>query len=352
MSPPIAILTPASAPAAQGNAVTVERIVRGLAERGVPARVWDLSTRSAPDVLDGVMAARPGLIHAFHAFRSGPLAHEAARRLAVPYVVTLTGTDANHDLDATDRGATVARVLTDAAAITVFDRSIASRVARALPGVAARVVTIPQAVRFAATEPFDLSASWVLPSDRLLVLFAGGIRAVKAPGLALRGLEAVAARHPRLRLAYAGPILERAEGEALLDALRTRPWARHLGAVPHVRMASLLAQADVVVNSSKSEGGMANSVLEAMALGRPVLASDIEGNRALVEHGVTGLLFATAEELAAQAERLVVDADLRERLGAAGRRRVAQAYPSHREADAYVTLYRSLGVVPAAQSGW
>ena len=324
--------------------------MRGLAERGVRARVWDLSATAEPDVLGGVVAARPSLVHAFHAFRSGPLARETARRLAVPYVVTLTGTDVNHDLEAAE-AATVTPVLAGAAAITVFHRSIASRLTRVLPDLAPRVVEIPQAVRFAATEPLDLAASWALPADRLLVLFPGGIREVKAPRLTLQGLEPVAARHPRLRLAYAGPILEDAEGDALLEAIRGHPWARYLGPVPHARMASLLAQADVVVNSSVSEGGMANAVLEAMALGRPVLASDIEGNRSLVEHNITGLLFRTAEELAAQAERLVGDAGLRARLGAAGRRQVEQAYPPHREADAYVALYRSLGVVPAAPAG-
>ena len=315
------------------------------------ARVWDLSVTAEADVLTGVVAERPCLVHAFHALRSGPLAREASRRLAVPYVVTLTGTDANHDLEVAESAATVARVLAGAAAITVFHRSIASRVARTLPDLAPRVVEIPQAVRFPATEPLDLAASWALPSDRLLVLFPGGVREVKAPRLALRGLEPVAARHPRLRLAYVGPVLEASEGDALLDALRARPWARYLGAVPHARMASLLAQADIVVNSSVSEGGMANSVLEALALGRAVLASDIEGNRALVEPDVTGLLFRTVEELAAQAERLVVNAGLRARLGAAGRQRVEQEYPPHREVDAYVALYRSLGVVPAAQAG-
>jgi glycosyltransferase involved in cell wall biosynthesis len=96
---------------------------------------------------------------------------------------------------------------------------------------------------------------------------------------------------------------------------------------------------------------MANAVLEALALGRAVLASDIEGNRSLVEHEATGLLFRTVEELATQAERLVVNADLRARLGAAGRRRVEQEYPPHREANAYVALYRSLGVVPATRAG-
>ncbi len=340
------MLTPVNASAGRGNAVTVDRIARGLAERGVLARVWDLSATAAPALVAGVVADRPCLVHAFHAWRAGPLALEAARRLRVPCVVTLTGTDVNHDLVADERAPAVARVLKAAASITVFHRSITARVVAALPDVASRVVEIPQAVAFARTDPLDLDTRWALPADRLLILFPGGIRPVKAPLLALRGLAPVAARHPQLKLVYAGPVLEAAEGEVLFHALRSRPWARYVGTIPHTQMASLLAQADVVVNSSVSEGGMANAVLEALALGRAVLASDIEGNRSLIEHDVTGLLFRDPDELTAQAERLVTDPDLRARLGAAGRARVERDYPPDREIDAYLNLYRSLGALP------
>jgi len=112
-------------------------------------------------------------------------------------------------------------------------------------------------------------------------------------------------------------------------------------------VATLLEMADVVVNSSVSEGGMANSVLEALSLGRAVLASDIEGNRSLIDHERTGLLFRDRDDLTVQAERLVGDAALRARLGAAGRARIERDYPPHREIDAYVALYRSLGIRPS-----
>jgi glycosyltransferase involved in cell wall biosynthesis len=85
---------------------------------------------------------------------------------------------------------------------------------------------------------------------------------------------------------------------------------------------------------------MANSVLEGMALGRATLAVDIAGNRALVEDGVTGLLFRTDAELAAAATRLAADPALRARLGAAGRARVVERYPAAREIDGYVAVYR------------
>jgi L-malate glycosyltransferase len=120
------------------------------------------------------------------------------------------------------------------------------------------------------------------------------------------------------------------------------PWARHIGAVPHAQMGSLLSQADVIVNSSISEGGMANSVLEALWLGRAVLASDIEGNRSVIEHGKTGLLFRDEGELEQGAAALVRDPELRGRLGRAGRDLVARQYPRRQEVEGYKEVYRGL----------
>ena len=142
-------------------------------------------------------------------------------------------------------------------------------------------------------------------------------------------------------------MLDVEEGAALQRELATRPWARHLGAVEHARMASLLGQADVMLNCSISEGGMANSVLEALACARAVLASDITGNRALIEDDVTGLLFDGPAALRAKAARLIGDPDLRARLGRAGRARVEREYPPARELDGYMEVYRGLARVSA-----
>jgi L-malate glycosyltransferase len=342
---PVAVLAPFAAPTVRGNAITVQRIVSGLRARDVDIALWDLSVAGEDAVAAEVEAARPPLIHAFHAFRTGPLALRLARRLEVPLVVTLTGTDANHELLDPAHAPQVRRVLEGASAVIAFDASIVEHVAAVLPDLRARLTVVPQAVRFEAFAPFDLAARWVLPDDRLLFLLPAGIRPVKAPRMPLTAFDRVVAAEPRVRLLYAGPVLDHAEGHALADALAGRPWARHIGAVPHARMPSLLAQADVVVNCSISEGGMANSVLEAMALGRAVLAADIPGNRALVDDGTTGLRFRSAEELEAAALRLARDGALRVRLGEAARARVERDYPPAREIDGYVAIYRRL--VPA-----
>src|SRR5437763_154550 len=346
--PRLAVLTPFAAPSVRGNAGTVGRGARGLRERGIAVAVWDLSTSAEAAIEAGVEGNPPALIHAFHAYRVGPLALRLARRLEVPLVVTLTGTDANHDLFDPARAASVRRVLEGAAAATAFDDSIVERVAGVLPDLRSRLVVVPQAVRFDAPAPFDLAPYWPLPSERVLFVLPGGIRPVKAPRTALAGLDALAAADPRVRLLLAGPVLDEPEGAALDRDLAARPWARHIGPVPHAQMASLLAVADVVLNCSISEGGMPNSVLEALALGRAVLASDIPGNRTLVEDGVTGLLFADRGALAAQAARLARDPLLRGRLGAAGRALVESRYPPARELDGYTAVYRRLAPVASA----
>lgn len=347
MPPRVAILTPFALPSVRGNAVTVTRVAQGLGERGVDLRVWDLSARAEASIAADVEAYRPALVHAFHAYRAGPLALRVARRREVPLVVTFTGTDANHDLFDPERAPVVRPVLEGAARLTVFHRSIVDRVAAALPDLRRRIVVVPQSVRLSVGEGFDLQARWPRPARTVLLVFPAGIRAVKNPMFPLAPLRRLVAALPEIRLLYVGPVLEPGVGEALSRSLAPLPWARHVGAVPHAQMASLLSQADVVLNCSISEGGMANSVLEALSVGRAVLASDIEGNRSLIGDGVTGFLFQGEADFERRAAELVRDPGLRERVGRAGRELVARDYPPRREIDGYCEVYRELVPVPA-----
>jgi glycosyltransferase involved in cell wall biosynthesis len=341
----VAVLAPFAPPSVRGNAITVERIARGLRERGVEVRVWDLSVVPEGAVEHQIAQYGPAVIHAFHAYRTGPTALRLARRSGVPLLVTATGTDINEAHLDEDAAPIVRRVLEGAAAVSVFDESMAAPIVAALPSTAARLVVIPQSVWFEpASGPWPpLATLQRLPGP--IVLFPAGIRRVKRPAFPLQPLESLRSRHPALALVYAGPVVEPAEGEALRHALLDSPWAQHLGAVPHSRMPALLALADVVLNCSLSEGGMANAVLEALALGRAVLASDIPGNRSLVEDGITGFLFGGPEELAAKADRLLQDPDLRARLGTAGRERVNARFSAERETDGYLAAYARLAPV-------
>jgi glycosyltransferase involved in cell wall biosynthesis len=336
MPPVVVLLSPTPLDSPRGNAVTVARIARGLRARGLDTRVWHAPDGSAAAALESEAARiRPALVHAFHARHAGPLGRALATAAGAPLVITLTGTDVSEDLSHPAHRPLVRETLHAAAAVTAFHESVVAALGGDGPALGSRLTVVPQSVCF---EPAGAEAPPVISGDPCL-LFPAGIRAVKRPGLPLSALEGLARRRPAVRLWYAGPVLEPDEYARLLDGFAARPWARHLGAVPHSAMPALLGAADIVLNCSRSEGGMANAVLEALALGRAVLASDIPGNRSLIEPGVTGLLWDSEAELAEGAERLAADPALRRHLGAAGRQLVVERFTPAVETEGYLTVY-------------
>jgi glycosyltransferase involved in cell wall biosynthesis len=105
-------------------------------------------------------------------------------------------------------------------------------------------------------------------------------------------------------------------------------------------MPACLAAADIVALPSLHEG-LGVAALEAMAAGRPVLASRVGGLGEVVVAEETGLLVppGDADALAAALARLAGDPALRARLGAAGRARVLACYTSERMAEGTLACY-------------
>ncbi len=85
----------------------------------------------------------------------------------------------------------------------------------------------------------------------------------------------------------------------------------------------ILGETDIITLVSKREG-LPKCIMEAMAAGKPVVASDVRGNRDLVEDGRTGLLVELGDVsgLATALERLITDPELRATMGAAGREKI------------------------------
>ena len=169
----------------------------------------------------------------------------------------------------------------------------------------------------------------------------GSLAPVKAHMTLLRAVDAASNRTNRWRVVFIGEGPERANLEAFLDGRSWKPQVSFLGLSSGV--ADLLNALDVYVLPSVFEG-ISNSLLEAMATGLPVLASDVGGNPEVVVNGESGILFAAGDDrtLAQSLDLLSSDGGIRSRLASRGRSRVQQHFSLKSMVQAYEQMYCEL----------
>ncbi|WP_186763770.1 glycosyltransferase family 4 protein [Planomicrobium sp. CPCC 101079] len=326
------VLVSPNYPQPRGNTVTVERIAANLGKLGVETEIVSSTDEPVP-----VRLPDADLVHGFHAHRF----YKFMEQLVEPphrYVVTMTGTDLNVDLFQPEKRQDVLTALEGAAAIHVFDEKAkavliqeASHLSQKIFPIAQGNSEFPDAASLAEKEP-----------GTFLFMLPAGIRKVKNVPAAIGMLEKLRASYPELRLWLAGPVLEESEG-MLVGSLveQHKDWIRYLGAVPHPHMGPLYRQADVVLNSSLSEGQPA-AILEAMGYGRPVLVSNILGNDGIVSHEENGFLYSNENEFLAYAELLMNNYEVREKMGLQAKKHIAEHHSSINEAEALLAIYRSI----------
>lgn len=331
----IALISPYSTGPLRGNITTVNRISRSLTAAGVELLVLPADSLSAVDMEKQLSAFKPRLIHAFHARYCGGIAQSLAARLGLPFVITITGSDM-HDPQLRNHSDTV-RAIGAAQAIACFDASDAAELSGHFPHASNRIAVIPQGVELLSgtAENFGLS------EDAFVLLLPAALRPVKQVEFPLKALGPLICRYPAVRLVIAGGILDQDYAATIRSMLCSAPYAAWLGEIPRERMGALYARADTVLNCSRFES-MPNSLLEAMALERPVLAADIPGNRALVRHGDTGLLYRDQDSFCANIARLAEDRELGAALGRRAGKFVRSSFSPGNEAAGYLRLYRKL----------
>lgn len=334
----IALVTPSYYPFVRGNAVTVRRIEKNLQAQGCRVRVFPLDTATAEDTLKEIKAFDPDLLHAFHGYLGGRISRLISRNLDKPYIITLTGTDVYEALHDSRKEDTVS-ALAESSAIVVFHDSIKTRLLEDLPELEQKTSCISQAVEIPGRRYFHHHEFMPAEGD-LIVILPAGLRPVKNVAFALPLLARLHEQGTRLYFVLIGPILNRGYAAEVLEEIERYPFAHYFGEVGHDAIGWFYEQADVVLNTSSFEGGMANTVLEAMHFGKAVLCSNIEGNRSVVEDGATGLLYKGDKEFLKQFERLAGDEQLRASLGRNARQFILNNFDPSAEAAAYINLYR------------
>ena len=199
---------------------------------------------------------------------------------------------------------------------------------------ATRAVVIPNAVEVG--PPPDRGRP---PNPRVEIVSVGRLAEPKDFSSLVSAVAQLSPGTTRLRVFGDGPLRPALERQIVdLGLSEAVELAGEVSDVP-----DRLRRADVFALSSRSEG-MPMSVLEAMAAGLPVVASEVGGVPEVVVDGETGFLTRSGrtDDLAEALGRLVADARLRERLGDAGRRRVEERFALPRWRSEHLALYRRL----------
>ncbi|MEU1477038.1 glycosyltransferase [Streptomyces sp. NPDC005760] len=330
-------------------------LTTGLRDLGADVRRWE-ATRSPGPALVGevrrlarvIEEVRPDLVHA-HSAKAG-LAGRIAVRGRIPTVFqphawsfeAVGGVTAALALGWERRAA-----CWSARTVCVSE---AERRTGLRAGIAGRWSVIPNGIDTDRFRPAaaDTVRARLLPGvdpAAPLVVCVGRLCRQKGQDVLLRAWDAVLRRVPDARLVLVGDGPER-------DVLRAR-------APESVRFAGAVADAvpwyraaDLVVLPSRWEG-MALAPLEAMACGRPVVMTDVDGARESLPPALASRCLVPPQNPAALADAvaaLLLDPPLRESLGHQGRRHVLSTHDVRRASEAVAGLYRDLlDAEPAAR---
>jgi glycosyltransferase involved in cell wall biosynthesis len=176
------------------------------------------------------------------------------------------------------------------------------------------VSVLPNAIdenHFNGLERIAARRTLGIPIDKPVMLYVGSLIPRKGVCDLIRAAPSVLASVPDLLIYIVGSGLRAIELHKLARELVIQDSVNFIGARPSDEISKWMAAADVFVLPSYSEG-RPTVVIEAMAAGTPVLATDIDGTRELVEDGATGFLYAPGEpvDLAAKATEILRDESL------------------------------------------
>jgi glycosyltransferase involved in cell wall biosynthesis len=218
---------------------------------------------------------------------------------------------------------------------------------------AAKCVVFPSGVdiaRFTQVDPAKVAAlrasivpqnNGSRPASQGLILFVGRLRYYKGLHVLLNAMPDVPGR---LLIAGTGPERDRLQAQAELLGVADR--VTFLGDVSDDDLPALYHAADVFVLPAHLRAeALGLSQIEAQASGVPCVSTELgTGTSYANQHGETGLVVPPndAVALAAALNRLLADAELRQRMGAAAQRRAAALFSKERMVDGIEAVYRSV----------
>jgi teichuronic acid biosynthesis glycosyltransferase TuaC len=219
-------------------------------------------------------------------YPDGWAAANLAEKLGVPLVLIAQGSDVHRYLKISRRRRFILGAIRRSSAVITRSKSLAKLLAEAgVPEEKLKPVANGVDIQvFHADKNGRERENRGVRADSKLLLFVGNLLPVKNPQLLLGAFEKVVKARPEwqlhLCLAGKGPLQKELEDWVLEKGLQDR--VRFLGPLPAEEIAGWMRSADLLCMSSRNEG-LPNVVLEAMACGLPVMATDVGGIHEVVD---------------------------------------------------------------------
>lgn len=205
---------------------------------------------------------------------------------------------------------------------------------------ASREVIMSRKASRGVGEHGSSAAGFVVPgSEDRLVLWVGRLDPVKGLDGLLHAMKGVVQQVPNVRLLLVGDGPERDPLMSLTSDLHLDSLVQFLG--PRDDVPLLLKIADLFVFPSRTEG-LPNALLEAMAAGRPIVATDVPGCRDLITNERNGLVVPYGDTIALRSAivRLLEDRVTARRFGDEARRNAISRWSIQQTWEGYEQLYR------------
>jgi glycosyltransferase involved in cell wall biosynthesis len=180
-------------------------------------------------------------------------------------------------------------------------------------------------------------------TDDKIILFVGNLIRRKGVSFLIESLNLLRGTIPEFLAIIVGQGEELQNLKSMVSRYALNSHVKFYGRISKTELSELCAAADVFVLPSTSEGHSV-ALLEAMASGLPIVASDIEGNRESVEDGVNGLLFKTAstEKLAEKLAIVLTDQNLKQVMSIKSSETYLKKFSTKTQIDNHLKIYNSL----------
>ena len=300
------------------------------------------------------------LIHSIFALPTGQIGALVAGEVGVPLIVSLRGSDVESMRYSTERLPTLKWVLEQACYVTSVNSDLlykarlignienATVIHNALdPSLFDNVSLVRLAVNEKRSSRRFIERFLTLKTkEKIIIGTAGRLGHVKGTKYLFEAFAKLVKRYSHMHLLVVGEFSDLKEKKEWIRWLKQKKLWNHItftGWIPHPFICAWLHEMDIFVFPSLHEGSP-NALLEAMFCGLPIVATDVCGNRDVIDDGRDGFLVAShdADELADKIGILVEDESERIFFGKNAQEKIKKDYTVEKERESWLEIYNQL----------